>query len=113
MNQQSFLNQTNFAVTVCDNDGIIIFMNEKAGKVFEKYGGQALVGSSLLDCHPEPSKTRLKELLRTPRSNAYTIEKNGVKKLIYQTPWSTNGENAGLVELSIELPAEMPHFVRK
>jgi hypothetical protein len=42
-----------------------------------------------------------------------TIEKAGKKKLIYQTPWHTEGEYRGFVELSLELPAEMPHFVRQ
>ena len=44
--------------------------------------------------------------------NVYTIEKHGIKKLIYQAPWYRDGEFAGLVELAIELPAELPHFVR-
>ena len=46
-------------------------------------------------------------------TNAYTIEKNGVKKLIYQTPWYENGEFMGLVEFSLEIPFEMPHYIRK
>jgi hypothetical protein len=41
--------------------------------------------------------------------NVYTIEKNGVKKLIYQSPWYYNGEYAGFVELSLEIPFEMEH----
>ena len=44
---------------------------------------------------------------------AYTIEKNGVKKLIYQIPWYENGEFMGLVEFSLEIPFEMPHYIRK
>ena len=40
-------------------------------------------------------------------------EKNGVKKLIYQTPWYENGEFMGLVEFSLEIPFEMPHYIRK
>ncbi len=28
-------------------------------------------------------------------TNAYTIEKNGIKKLIHQTPWFENGEYTG------------------
>ena len=35
-----------------------------------------------------------------------------VRKLIYQAPWYRDGVHAGLVELSLELPADMPHFVR-
>ena len=103
------------AVTVCDENGIITGMNAKAGATFEKYGGLKLIGADLLDCHPEPSKTRLKKMLLNPAaaSNAYTIEKNGVKKLIYQFACQKDGKPAGLVELSIEIPFDMPHFIRK
>jgi hypothetical protein len=45
--------------------------------------------------------------------NAYTIEKNGKKKMIYQTPWYSNGKYSGLVEISLPLPEELPHFIRK
>jgi hypothetical protein len=32
--------------------------------------------------------------------------------LIYQTPWYQDGTYAGLVELELPLPPDMPHFVR-
>jgi DUF438 domain-containing protein len=41
--------QMDCAVTVCDKDGIIIYMNEKSRKTFEKYGN--LIGKNLMDCH--------------------------------------------------------------
>jgi hypothetical protein len=50
--------------------------------------------------------------MATGASNSYTIEKNGVKKLIHQTPWRENGEPAGLVEFSLVIPSVLPHFVR-
>jgi PAS domain S-box-containing protein len=105
------------AITVCDADGIIVEMNEKAAQGYAADGGKALIGKNLLDCHPEPARTKTKRLLdsrhsRHPAKNVYTIEKNGVKKLIYQSPWYREGEFAGLVELSLEIPFEMPHFVR-
>ena len=101
------------AITVCDKEGIILFMNDKSCATFEKDGGQKLIGQNLLDCHPEPAKTRLKKMLSEGKSNSYTIEKNGTKKLIHQSPWFENGEYKGFVELSIVLPFEMPHFIRK
>jgi hypothetical protein len=52
------------------------------------------------------------ELLGSRAKNVYTIEKNGVKKLIYQSPWYKDGEYAGFVEISLEIPLEIPHFVR-
>jgi len=47
------------------------------------------------------------------KPNVYTTEKAGVKKLFYQAPWYEGGEYAGVVELSVEIPFEMPHFVRE
>jgi transcriptional regulator with PAS, ATPase and Fis domain len=101
------------AVTVCDREGIILAMNEKSARTFEASGGAALIGSNLFDCHPEPSRAKLKELLAAGRANVYTIEKKGIKKLIYQSPWYENGAYRGFVELSLEIPFEMPHFVRE
>ena len=103
------------AVTVCDENGMITEMNAKAGETFKKHGGPNLVGSNLLDCHPEPARTRLKNMLADPatKPNAYTIDKNGVKKLIYQFAYQKDGVSAGLVELSLEIPLTMPHFIRK
>lgn len=100
------------AITLCDSEGIILALNDKACETFASDGGIVLIGKNLLDCHPEPSRTKVAELLRTRKPNVYTIEKNGVKKLIYQSPWYVKGAFAGLVELSLPLPAEMPHFVR-
>lgn len=101
------------AITVCDTKGIVLYMNDKSAKTFEKYGGVALIGKSLLDCHPEPARARLLHLLQTQGANSYTIEKNGIKKLIHQSPWFENGQYAGMVELSIEIPMDMAHFIRK
>jgi hypothetical protein len=100
-------------VTVCDRHGVILYMNDKAGNIFAKWGGTGLVGKSLVDCHPEAARAKLLELLKNGGKNIYTIEKNGVKKLIFQSEWKENGKLAGLVELSLEIPFDMPHFVRK
>ncbi len=101
------------AITVCDREGVILYMNEKSCSTFEKYGGAALIGTNLAACHPEPARKKLFELLETQSSNAYTIEKEGLKKMIYQHPWYQNGEFMGLVEMSLILPSVMPHFIRK
>lgn len=105
--------EMNVAVTVCGTDGEILEMNGKSRKTFLKPGRENLIGKNVLDCHPEPARTKLKSMLENPHSNAYTIEKNGIKKLIYQTPWYENGVFQGLVEFSMEIPFDMPHYVRK
>jgi transcriptional regulator with PAS, ATPase and Fis domain len=100
------------AITVCDENYIIIEMNDKAIATFAKEGGVALLGKNLLDYHPEHCNAIIKHMLESGLPHSYTIEKNGVKKLIHQQPWFKDGKIAGLVELSIVLPPEMPHYVR-
>ena len=110
--EHSWIKEFPGAVTVCDPDGVIIEMNDRAARTFEKDGGRLLVGKNVLDCHPEAARARLEHLLRTRETNVYTIEEDGVKKLIYQAPWTAGGKYAGFVELSLEIPAEMPLFNR-
>ncbi len=100
------------AITVCDEHGVILDMNDKACETFKNDGGRDLIGKNLLDCHPEPSRSMLTEMLKNQTSNVYSIEKKGVKKIIYQTPWYESGIYKGFVELSLEIPMTMPHFVR-
>lgn len=103
----------NGAVTVCDRDGIIVYMNQQSIRQFAKYGGVKLLGTNLLDCHSESSKTKLKQMLESPVDNMYTTENSaGVRKIIYQTPWKMKGEFCGVIEISFLLDLEMPHFQR-
>ncbi len=106
-----YFNEVPYSVTICDKDGKILEMNDMAVNVLSH--GQQIIGQNLLDCHPEPARTKLAEMLKNHNVNAYTIEKNGKKKLIYQSPWFKDGEFAGYIELSMEIPMEMPYYVRK
>lgn len=100
------------AVTVCDMEATILYMNNKAKKTFEKYG-EDLIGKSLKEFHNEHSWKMIESMLKTGHENHYTIEKNGVKKIIHQTPWYDHGTLGGLVEFSFEIPFEMKHLIRK
>ncbi|MDD4150311.1 MAG: hypothetical protein PHE33_09800 [Bacteroidales bacterium] len=71
-----------FAVTACDINAIIVYMNEKSCATFLKNGVKSLIGNSLFDCHSEKSAEQIKKLLQTGETNSYTIEKNGLKKMI-------------------------------
>jgi len=48
-------------------DGIILEMNDKAIDSFKEDGGEKLIGTNLLNCHPEPARSQLEEMLRTQR----------------------------------------------
>ncbi len=100
------------AVTVTDAEGKIVYMNDKSEKVFEKYGGKELISKNVYDYHNEKSRSMISKMLQDKSVNVYTIEKNGIKKMIFQTPWFVNGEVKGMVEFSFEIPFEMSHFIR-
>lgn len=102
--------EMNCAVTVCNTEGIILYMNDKAKATFGKHGD--LIGKNLMGCHNDRSKDIIRDLLETGGSNAYTIEKEGLRKMIYQTAWRVDGKVAGLVEISMVIPSDMPHCIR-
>lgn len=106
------MNDPDGNVIVCDSEGIIIYMNETAIRNYEKDGGAGLIGKNLMDCHNEDSRQKIRRIMETHRKNVYTIEKRGKKKIIYQTPWMEGGHFKGIVELSLEIPSEMPHYRR-
>lgn len=98
------------AVTICDTDGIILYMNDLARITFAKHGD--IIGKNLFECHSPRSVDMIRHMLATGDTNAYTITKNGIRKLIFQTPWRRDGHIAGMAEISIPLPQEMPHYNR-
>jgi PAS domain S-box-containing protein len=97
---------------VCDKDGVLLYMNDAATNIFASDGGKDLIGKNILNCHPEPSRSKLVDMLKDGRTNTYTIEKKGKKKMIHQTPWYEDGEYKGFVEISFIIPMDMPHFKR-
>ena len=99
-------------VIVCDAEGTIIYMNDTAIRSYEKDGGADLIGRNLMDCHNEDSRRKILEIMTTHQKNVYTIEKRGRKKIIYQAPWMDGDVFKGIVELSLEVPFEMPHYWR-
>ncbi|WP_345324678.1 hypothetical protein [Candidatus Villigracilis proximus] len=58
MPEHEWIKEFPAAITVCDTEGIILEMNDKAAKTFEKDGGYKLVGSNMLDCHPDPAREK-------------------------------------------------------
>lgn len=104
---ENYFESVAVAMTVCDKEGKVVYQNQRAISAL----GDAR-GANLQECHKPSSWEAIQQMLAQGSSNAYTIEKKGVKKLIYQTPWYQGGEVAGLVEYSIVLPEDMPHKIR-
>lgn len=102
-----FFKEINVAVTVSDAEGNVVYQNDSSCDVNGDVRGKNMMG-----CHNERSQQIIRHMLEHAATNVYTISKKGKKKLIYQTPWYENGETKGLVELSIIIPEEMPHYDR-
>ena len=104
---KDFFDSVAVSMTVCDLEGKVVYQNKRAVEAL----GEAR-GHSLQEGHQPASWQMIQQMLSEGKTNAYTIEKRGVRKLIYQTPWYEEGKVAGLVEYSIVLPENMPHKVR-
>ena len=100
--KQDYFEGADVAVTICAKDGTILDMNQKSRKTFLKPGQETILGQNVLA-----------DMLANPHTHIYTVEKEGVKKLIYQCPWYEGEEYAGFMELSIVLPEFIPNRVRK
>jgi hypothetical protein len=100
-------------ITVCDAAGTLTEMNEAAGAIFADDGGRGLLGSDVLDCHTGADRIKMEELLARPQVNTYINEAKGTRTFFYHAPWYQDARFAGYVEISFDLPAEIPHFIRK
>ena len=108
-----WVNELAAAITVTDAAGRICEMNAHSIATFATSGGAALVGSDVLACHPEAVREKVARLYKTHQPNHYTIRQHGQRKIIHQMPWYQDGEFAGVVEISIPIPDELPHFDRE
>lgn len=61
---KSLVDQDTSAVVICDMDHKIIYMNPVACQRYARYGGERLLGKSLLDCHNEKSGEMIQRVLR-------------------------------------------------
>jgi transcriptional regulator with PAS, ATPase and Fis domain len=109
---KSWSEEMDVRVTVCDQKGIIVYMNRSAALSMHKYGGAELIGKSLFDCHNPKSCEIIGEMLEHPRVNIYIVEKAGERRMIRQFPWEEDGVNKGIIELSFPVPFDIQVKVR-
>jgi transcriptional regulator with PAS, ATPase and Fis domain len=101
------------AITVTDENGKFIDMNKCSKIVNLKDSSKTVVGKDISECHTQRSNDIIKHIVESHTPNVYTITKKGRKKLIYQSPWFKEDNSfGGLVEISIFLPDNIPHFDR-
>jgi transcriptional regulator with PAS, ATPase and Fis domain len=112
MEIQPWFKELPISICVSDADGTILELNDLARQTYAPEGKE-IIQTNMLDCHPEPARTKLVEMMQNEITNIYTIEKNGKKSIIIHVPWYSQGKYQGHVELSLAIPDQMPHFVRE
>ena len=60
---KSVLEQDTAPVVICDTSHTIVYMNPVACEHYRKYGGEVLLGKSLLACHNEKSGEMINRVL--------------------------------------------------
>lgn len=111
LNDYEWAERMRCSITVCDAEGVIIYMNEAARQAYARRGD--LIGKNLMDCHNERSRAIIRRMISTCGTNAYTTEKRGQHKMIYQSAWrKADGTVGGVVEISMPIAADIPHYVR-
>ena len=85
---KSVLEADRAAVVICDLEHIIIYMNPTAIRRYDKWGGEALLGKSLLACHNEKSREMIEKVVGWFRADAahnlvYTSHNEKENKDVY------------------------------
>ena len=60
---KSVIDSDEAPIVISDTEHTIIYMNPSAVKHYEKRGGAALIGSSLMDCHNEKSCEKIRNVV--------------------------------------------------
>lgn len=75
-------------VVICDLSHTVVYMNPAAVKRYEKRGGAALIGRSLMGCHNADSKDKIERVIawfkKDPANNkVYTFRNEKENKDVY------------------------------
>jgi PAS domain-containing protein len=94
-------------VVIADENIDIVYMNEVAIRHYEKDGGAALVGRSLLDCHNPESRREIKEMYEAfangdLQARQWLLPKDGYARRVIVMPIVGDGRVKGCLELVIE-----------
>ena len=60
---KSILEQDLTPVVICDLQHTIVYMNQVAIAHYGSFGGEALIGKSVLDCHSPAGQDRIRQVL--------------------------------------------------
>ena len=100
---KSILEQDRAAVVICNLQHEIIYMNPAAVTNYAKWGGDRLIGKSLLDCHNPESVENIKKVVEwfaadESHNIVYTFHNEKQNKDVYMVALRDNGRLIGYYE---------------
>lgn len=60
---KSIIDQDRSSIVICNLNHEMIYMNPAAIKSYEKWGGEKLIGQSLLNCHNQESREKIEKVV--------------------------------------------------
>ncbi|MDD5901370.1 MAG: PAS domain-containing protein [Lachnospiraceae bacterium] len=95
---KSVLEQDRASVVLCDLNHVIVYMNPAAIRRYEKRGGAALLGKSLLNCHNEKSNQMIEKVVAWFNENQdnnmiYTYHNEKENKDVYMVALRDEDKN--------------------
>jgi hypothetical protein len=96
-------------IVISDENIDIVYMNDAAIQNHEKRGGAELIGKSLLDCHNDESRRKIKEMYQAfadgdLRTTQIRVERGGIARRSLMMPIMQDGRVKGCMELIVEEP---------
>lgn len=100
---KSIVDQDRCAVVICNLEHEIIYMNPAAINNYEKWGGEKLVGNSLMACHNPKSVERIKQVIDWFKQDeshnlVYTSHNEKQNKDVYMVALRKDNELIGYYE---------------
>jgi PAS domain-containing protein len=100
---KSVLDQDRCAVVICNLEHEIVYMNQAAFKNYEKWGGEQLLGKSLLACHNPESRDKIKQVVdwfaaSCEHNLVYTFHNEKQNKDVYMVALRSEGKLIGYYE---------------
>jgi len=92
-------------VTIADETGQIIYLNDLALQHYGDRGGEQLVGTHLNDCHNPTSQAEIEAMYARYRTGDFTptryhhVKEDGLDETIVLIPLVTDGRLRGVAEL--------------
>ena len=100
---KSIVDQDKTSVVICNLKHEIIYMNPAAVLNYSKYGGDKLIGRSLLDCHNPESREKIKQVVDwfaadESHNIVYTFHNEKQNKDVYMVALRDEGKLIGYYE---------------